>query len=179
MPCRRDRSAAAHRPVHARASQGRARAPGHVSEADVSRRKPVRMRTTVMLLVVSAAVVGSMRFETRPRAQALRELRPAAAFAEIQSARERSIALFTEAGRVIAHPRCMNCHPATGRPLQADGQRPHSPTVEGGSAGSGVPGLACTACHRERNIVLVGTALKSMPGHPRWHLAPGEMAWEG
>jgi len=59
------------------------------------------MRTTVMLLVVSAAVVGSMRFETRPRAQALRELRPAAAFAEIRSARERSIALFSEAGKVI------------------------------------------------------------------------------
>jgi hypothetical protein len=137
------------------------------------------MRTTVMLLVVSAAVVGSMRFETRPRAQALRELRPAAAFAEIRSARERSIALFSEAGKVIAHPRCMNCHPATGRPLQGDDQHPHIPKVEGGSAGTGVAGLPCTAYHRERNIPLVGTTVKSMPGHPRWHLAPGEMAWEG
>src|SRR5215207_2415909 len=137
------------------------------------------MRTTAMLMVVSAAVVGAMWFDARPRAQALRDLRPAAAFADIQSAHERSIALFSESGRVIVHPRCMNCHPATGRPLQGDDQRPHIPTVEGGSAGSGVAGLACTACHRERNIALVGTTLKSMPGHPRWHLAPGEMAWEG
>ena len=27
--------------------------------------------------------------------------------------------------------------------------------------------------------LLVGTSLKSMPGHPKWQLAPIEMAWEG
>src|SRR4051795_3635414 len=136
------------------------------------------MRKAAILIVVSAAVVGSIWLHARPRPPGGPELRPAAAFADMQSARERSIALFSEAGKVIGHPRCMNCHTATGRPLQGADQHPHIPKVEGGSSGLGVAGLACTACHRERNIPLVGTTIKSMPGHPRWHLAPGEMAWE-
>ena len=125
------------------------------------------MRKAAILIVGSAAVVGSIWLDTRPRAQVRPELRPAAAFAGMQSALDRSIALFSEAGKVIGHPRCMNCHPATGRPLQGDDQHPHVPKVEGGSSGLGVTGLACTACHRERNIPLVGTTIKSMPGHPR------------
>ena len=137
------------------------------------------MRPRAIPIVVSAAVVGSMWLDALPRAEPLGELRPAAAFAEVENLRERSKALFSEAGKVIAHPRCMNCHPATGRPLQGEDRHPHIPKVEGGSGGTGVAGLACSACHRDRNIRLVGTTVKSMPGHPRWHLAPGEMAWEG
>src|SRR4051794_9169537 len=108
------------------------------------------MRPTAIPIVVSAAVVGSVWLDARPRAEALGELRPAAAFADIQNARERSMALFSEAGKVIAHPRCMNCHPATGRPLQGDDRHPHIPKVEGGSAGTGVAGLSRTARHRAR-----------------------------
>jgi hypothetical protein len=45
---------------------------------------------------------------------------PLAASPEIQKALkpspwESSIALFTEAGKVLQHPRCLNCHPANRR----------------------------------------------------------------
>jgi hypothetical protein len=36
------------------------------------------------------------------------ELRPPTAFSSIQDPRERSVALFREAGKVIQHPRCIN-----------------------------------------------------------------------
>ena len=35
-------------------------------------------------------------------------------------------------------------------------------------------------CHTERNFTLVERAsYRSIPGHPRWMVAPIEMAWEG
>jgi hypothetical protein len=39
----------------------------------------------------------------------------------------------------------------------------------------------CAACHTDSNFPLsVGEAsYQSIPGHPRWGLAPIEMAWEG
>ena len=39
----------------------------------------------------------------------------------------RSAALFTEAGKVLTSPRCVNCHPAGDSPLQGDAQRIHDP----------------------------------------------------
>lgn len=111
--------------------------------------------------------------------EAQTELRPPSSFADMPDAAARSTALFNEAAKVITHPRCMNCHPATDRPLQGNDQRPHLPRVAGGEGGTGVPGLNCTACHGRENVTLVGTSLRSVPGHPKWHLAPLEMAWEG
>src|SRR4051794_41819832 len=98
------------------------------------------MRKAAILIVVSAAVVGSIWLDARPRAQVRPELRPAAAFADMQSARERSIALFSEAGKGIGHSRCLNCHPATGRPPQGGGQHPPIPKVGGGWSGLGGAG---------------------------------------
>jgi hypothetical protein len=46
------------------------------------------------------------------------QLKPVAAFSNIHDRQARSVALFTEAARVITHPRCMNCHPATRQPTQ-------------------------------------------------------------
>jgi hypothetical protein len=80
------------------------------------------------------------------------------------------------------NPRCMNCHPATDRPLQGNDQHPHSPPAVRGDNGGGVPGNTCSACHMEQNTPLVVGArapFQSIPGHPRWGLAPIEMAWEG
>ncbi len=37
-------------------------------------------------------------------------------FAAINDTAARSAALFTEAGKVLTHPRCVNCHPAGDRP---------------------------------------------------------------
>lgn len=102
------------------------------------------------------------------------QLKPVSAFAAIADQNERSVALFTEAGKVIQHPRCLNCHPAGNRPLQGEDGHPHVPPVQRGAAGFGAVGMQCPICHQRANVELAG-----VPGHPLWHLAPIEMAWEG
>jgi hypothetical protein len=107
-------------------------------------------------------------------------LRDPSAFASIPDPAERSRALFAEAAKVITHPRCMNCHPAGDRPLQSNDQHPHMPPVWRGEGGMGIAGNNCSTCHTERNVDLRERAsYRSIPGHPRWQLAPIEMAWEG
>src|SRR5687768_14998959 len=56
-------------------------------------------------------------------------LKPPNAFANIAQPGERSVALFVEAGKVLLHPRCVNCHPAGDRPLQGDAGALHEPGV--------------------------------------------------
>jgi hypothetical protein len=36
----------------------------------------------------------------------------------------------------------------------------------------GAAAMVCITCHNADNF-------RNVPGHPRWHLAPAEMAWEG
>jgi len=107
-------------------------------------------------------------------------LKEAASFASIDDPRERAVAMFEEAGKVIQHPRCVNCHPAGDSPLQGMDMRKHEPPVVRAD-GLGVPGMMCTTCHGPANVDVVGQSetLKSIPGDPSWHLAPIEMAWEG
>jgi hypothetical protein len=85
----------------------------------------------------------------------------------------RSAALFTEAAKVLTSPRCLNCHPAGDRPLQGETHRLHQPPVERGSDGFGAVTMRCATCHQSANFDPAG-----MPGHPHWHLAPREMAWQ-
>jgi cytochrome c5 len=94
-------------------------------------------------------------------------------FAVIGDAAARSAALFTEAGKVLTSARCVNCHPAGDRPLQGAAHRPHQPRVERGLDGFGTAALRCGACHQGANFDPAG-----VPGHPHWHLAPREMAWQ-
>jgi len=99
-------------------------------------------------------------------------LRPPSAFAGVADPAARSRALFTGAARVLTHPRCLNCRPATDRPLQGDDSHPHQPRT--------TREAACSECHSPRNFTLSERAsYRSIPGHERWHLAPLEMAWEG
>ena len=122
----------------------------------------------------SAALLGAAALLAVATAAGAAELKPAADFDGIADPTARSVALFTEAGKVIANPRCVNCHPAGDRPLQTDAQRLHIPAVQRGDGGLGVPGLRCTTCHQQANYDPAG-----IPGHPEWHLAPIEMAWQG
>lgn len=102
-------------------------------------------------------------------------LQPVSHFDGIKNKEERAVALFKEAGKVIASPRCMNCHPATERPTQKDTMQPHQPLVVRGEAGHGAAGgLACNTCHHDANFDAA-----SVPGNPKWALAPLEMAWQG
>ena len=102
------------------------------------------------------------------------DLQPPAAFAGIADPAARSVALFEEAGKVLQHPRCVNCHPAGDVPLQNDEMRLHQPPVVRGDGGIGVTGMRCFTCHQQENYDDAG-----VPGHPLWHLAPLEMAWQG
>jgi hypothetical protein len=95
-------------------------------------------------------------------------------FSAISDQKERSVALFAEAGKVILHPRCVNCHPAGDRPLQGEDGHPHLPLVVRGREGHGAVAMQCTNCHGRANFDPGG-----VPGHPMWHLAPIEMAWAG
>jgi hypothetical protein len=105
-------------------------------------------------------------------------LRPVSAFASAGDATKRSIALFEEAGKVIQHPRCVNCHPAGDRPSQGMTSKPHEPWVRRGADGFGAVGMRCGTCHQGANFD-PGPGAISVPGHPKWHIAPIEMAWQG
>ena len=71
------------------------------------------------------------------------QLKPASSFDTIADNKERAVALFREAGKVIQHPRCVNCHPAGDRPLQGDDGHPHQPPVVRGEANIGPVGMRC------------------------------------
>ena len=95
-------------------------------------------------------------------------------FSSIPDKAARSAALFTELGKVLTHPRCLNCHPAGDRPHQGDMARIHQPPVERGADGFGLPAMRCPICHQRANFEPA-----RVPGNPIWHLAPREMGWEG
>ena len=95
-------------------------------------------------------------------------------FSSISDQETRSAAYFTELGKVLTNPRCLNCHPASDRPRQGDTARLHQPPVFRGADGFGLPAMRCPICHQAANF-----EPGRVPGNPIWHLAPREMAWEG
>jgi hypothetical protein len=128
--------------------------------------------------VISLAVASTVRIDGEPSATHATqpfatELRPVSSF-HIADRRARSIALFREAGKVLQHPRCMNCHPQTERPTQTDWMHPHQPLVVRSADGHGAAGMPCKACHHAGNF-----DPGHVPGHPDWRLAPATMAWQG
>jgi hypothetical protein len=102
------------------------------------------------------------------------ELRTVADFEVIRDRGARSRALFSEVARVLVHPRCINCHPSGDTPHQRMAMERHDPPVVRGPEDNGVAGMECTTCHQDRN-----QELTRVPGAPKWHLAPIEMAWVG
>lgn len=101
-------------------------------------------------------------------------LSPPDSFSGIADTAARSAALFTELGKVLTHPRCINCHPAGDSPRQRENGRLHQPRVERGPDNHGVAAMRCTICHQQTNF-----EPGRVPGHPEWHLAPRDMGWEG
>src|ERR1700720_2949420 len=137
------------------------------------------MRDAIVLTSLAfAAVLAAMH--SFAQAQENSGLRDPSTFASISDQAARSRALFAEAGKVIMSPRCMNCHPAGDRPTQGNDMHAHMPPVTRGDGGVGVPGNTCGACHTDHNFTLAEHAsYRSIPGHPRWGLAPIEMQWQG
>jgi hypothetical protein len=137
-------------------------------------RKEMRMRPTVITLAGALAIIGIGLAVSAAAPEPQTGLKPASEFASIADEKQRSLALFTEAGKVITSARCMNCHPAGDRPAQGDDRHPHLPLVVRGIDGFGAIGMRCTTCHGPENFDPA-----RLPGHPEWHLAPIEMAWVG
>jgi hypothetical protein len=149
-------------------------------QAPQARRLQARRFGAVLALASGIAALSNL-VSTSANAQGGNDLRPPSAFATIEDSAARSRALFSEAAKVIMNPRCMNCHPAGDSPLQGNDKHRHIPPVVRGEAGVGAPGNQCAACHMQGNYTLLepATTYESIPGHPRWGLAPVEMAWEG
>jgi hypothetical protein len=139
------------------------------------------MKYNGLFLIVGLACIASCLGDSIADGQSglASQLRPVTAFSEIQDKQARSVALFTEAAKVITHPRCLNCHPATRQPTQGDDLHPHILPMFAGNACHGIPGLPCGACHGIENFTTVDSSIPSIPGAGQWALAPGSMAWQG
>ena len=87
---------------------------------------------------------------------------------------EKSLAAFNQMMKVIRHPRCMNCHPSDDRPRQGNDAHVHLFNVQRGKDDKGLPAMRCNTCHQTEN-----NAYSSVPGAPKWHLAPKSMSWQG
>lgn len=127
--------------------------------------------------IASAMVLGLTCALGSPAA-AQQALKSSADFDRIADKAERSRAIFAEIGKVLTHPRCMNCHPAGDHPLQGADHHEHFPPAWRPESAAFAD--TCAACHTEANYTLHAQAsYKSIPGNPRWGLAPLSMAWEG
>src|SRR6266496_414037 len=130
----------------------------------------MRVRTLIAVAALTTSVLTSYAAsQTSANTLASPE-----SFAAISDTATRSAALFTELGKVLTHPRCVNCHPAGDRPHQGELGRLHQPPVERGADGHGLVAMRCSICHQAANF-----DPGRVPGNPIWQLAPREMAWEG
>ena len=134
----------------------------------------MRVDTRVKLLIAGLALLLSQLAANAASDGPSQGLASPESFAAIGDTAARSAALFTEAGKVLSNARCVNCHPAGDRPHQGNEGRLHQPPVERGADGHGQPAMRCSICHQNANF-----DPGRVPGHPEWHLAPREMAWEG
>jgi hypothetical protein len=140
------------------------------------------MRARKIAFTVPAAFLATCVFAglpspgfTQQPAQpvAHQSLKAPSEFDSIGDKAARSKAIFTEIGKVLTHPRCLNCHPAGEHPLRGADRRDHTPPVWRDVTN-------CQGCHTEANYTLrEGASYASIPGHPRWGLALPSMAWQG
>ena len=125
----------------------------------------------IAAFILSSLIAPAVVSQALAQAPAPEQLQSPTAFEKTADLAQRSRAIFTEIGKLLTHPRCMNCHPAGDQPLQTAEHKPHWPPV---------PPDGCAACHTEANVTLhAAVAYQSIPGHPRWQLAPHSMAWQG
>jgi hypothetical protein len=130
------------------------------------------------LSTLAAAVAGVLGVQLADAQNLATSLAPVESFASISNTTERSAALFGEVAKVLTHPRCINCHPATRRPTQGDDMHAHIPPITSDTSmqASGNP---CASCHRTTNSATASAGIRSVPGAPHWGLAPLSMAWQG
>jgi hypothetical protein len=137
------------------------------------------LRIVVLLLIGVTACGKGRPTKPDPEPEPLpdvgpHDLRALSDFEAIDDPSARSKALFLEVSRVLMHPRCINCHPAGDVPHQGLDLALHDPPVQRGPEDRGVVGMECAGCHQDRN-----QPMTRVPGAPKWHVAPIEMAWVG
>src|SRR3981189_1222298 len=115
----------------------------------------------LQVIVAGAALLMSMLTAYAVSDAPSETLATPESFAAIGDPAARSAALFTELGKVLTHPRCLNCHPAGDYPRQGDVSRLHQPPVERGPDGFGLPAMRCPICHQQVNFDPGG-----VPGNP-------------
>ncbi len=132
----------------------------------------------VFLGVLATVAFGSVSPDAMAQAATLRA---PSEFSNIGDERVRSQALFTEAGKVLLDPRCLNCHPKDRQPTQGNDLHPHMPPMHAATSGRGERGLACESCHQKTNTTTSAKAVASVPGggNPHWALPPASMSWQG
>jgi hypothetical protein len=133
----------------------------------------MRSELRAKVLVAAALLLTSMLAAYAMSDVSPDKLASPQSFDTIADPAERSAALFVELGKVLTSPRCLNCHPVGDRPRQGEQGRLHQPPVTRGEDGHGLAALRCPVCHGKANF-----DPGRVPGHPEWHLAPREMAWE-
>ena len=101
-------------------------------------RSPIVVSVVALMSILISAFTAYAASDAPPNGLATPE-----SFSSIGEVDKRSAALFTELGKVLTHPRCVNCHPAGDRPRQADSRRLHQPPVERGADGFGLPAMRC------------------------------------
>jgi hypothetical protein len=137
-------------------------------------RSPTKSELRRRILMSVAALTMSVLTNDAISETASDKLASPDSFASIVATDQRSVAYFVELGKVLTSPRCVNCHPAGDRPRQGDEGRLHQPPVARGVDGHGLAAMRCSICHQRANF-----DPGRVPGHPDWHLAPRDMAWEG
>jgi hypothetical protein len=118
--------------------------------------RSVRLKLRAKILSAVAALLAIAMTAPAVSDEAADNLAAPESFAAVADTAARSAALFTEAGKVLTHPRCVNCHPAGDRPRQGDARR--------------LPAMRCPICHQAANFEPAG-----VPGNPGWHLAPHDI----
>src|SRR5260221_3555963 len=88
------------------------------------------------LRVLATVAFGSVSPDAMAQAATLRA---PSEFSNIGDERLRSQALFTEAGKVLLDPRCLNCHPKDRQPTHGDELHPPMPPMHASSSSTGEP----------------------------------------
>src|SRR6266496_6082542 len=100
----------------------------------------MRVRTLIAVAALTTSVLTSYAAsQTSANTLASPE-----SFAAISDTETRSAAMFTELGKVLTHPRCVNCHPAGDQPHQGELGRLHQPPVQRGIDGHGTAAMRCS-----------------------------------
>ena len=84
----------------------------------------LRILVIIVATVIPAAALTAEAVLNTPS----RGLASVESFSSISDPQERSAAYFTELGKVLTHPRCLNCHPAGDR-LRRDNQGENRSTI--------------------------------------------------